>query len=101
MTIDDIVEVLDDLKATISDVEIEADNWADARKAKRLQPMGRKDGNSFDVQEPVQEVLAFKQKLAKENNVISGHLNPPKMHKTTKFLTMWRTILHVTPQLLY
>ena len=47
MTTDDIVEVLDDLKATISDVDIEVDNWTDARKAKRLQSTGRKDGNSF------------------------------------------------------
>ena len=49
MAIDDIVEVLDDPEATISDVEIEADNWTDARKAKRLQSTGRKDGNSFDA----------------------------------------------------
>ena len=44
-----IVEVLDDPEATISDVEIEADNWTDARKAKRLQSTGRKDCNSFDA----------------------------------------------------
>ena len=49
MAIDDIVEVLDDLEATISDVEIEADNWTDARKAKRLQSTGRKDGKSLDA----------------------------------------------------
>ena len=47
MVIDDIVEVLDNLESTISDVEIEADNWTDARKAKSLQSTGRKDGNSF------------------------------------------------------
>ena len=49
MFIDDIVEVLDDPEATISVVEIEANNWTDARKAKRLQSTGRKDGNSFDA----------------------------------------------------
>ena len=49
MAIDDIVEVLDDPEATISEVEIEADNWTDVRKAKRLQSTGRKDGNSFDA----------------------------------------------------
>ena len=43
------VEVLDDPEATISFVEIEADNWIDARKAKMLQSTGRKDGNSFDA----------------------------------------------------
>ena len=48
MALDDIVEVFDDPEATISDVEIEADNWTDTRKAKRLQSTGRKDGNSFD-----------------------------------------------------
>ena len=42
MAIDDIIEVLDDPEATISDVEIEADNWTDARKAKRLQSTGEK-----------------------------------------------------------
>ena len=36
MAIDDIVEVLDDPEATISDVEIEADNWTDARKSLSL-----------------------------------------------------------------
>ena len=36
MATEDIVDVLDDPEATISDVEIEADNWTDARKAKRL-----------------------------------------------------------------
>ena len=41
--------MLDDPEATISDVEIEADNWTDARKAKRLQSTGRKDGNLFDA----------------------------------------------------
>ena len=49
MALDDIVEVLDDPEATISDVEIESDNWTDARKAKRLQSTGRKDGNSVDA----------------------------------------------------
>ena len=49
MAIDEIVGVLDDPEATISDVEIEADNLTDARKAKRLQSTGRKDGNSFDA----------------------------------------------------
>ena len=49
MAIDDIVEVLDDPEATISDVETEADNWTDARKAKRKQSTGRNDGNSFDA----------------------------------------------------
>ena len=44
-----IVEVLDDPEATIPDVEIKADNWTEARKAKRLQSTGRKDGNSFDT----------------------------------------------------
>ena len=41
--------MLDDPEATISEVEIEADNWTDVRKAKRLQSTGRKDGNSFDA----------------------------------------------------
>ena len=49
MAIDDIVEVLDDPECTISDVELEADNWTDSRKAKRLQSIGRQDGNSFDA----------------------------------------------------
>ena len=49
MAIDDIVETLDDPECTISDVELEADNWTDSRKAKRLQSTGRQDGNSFDV----------------------------------------------------
>ena len=49
MAIDDIVEVLDDPECTISDVELEADNWTDSRKAKRLQSTGRQDGNSFNA----------------------------------------------------
>ena len=49
MAIDDIVAVLDDPECTISDVELEAGNWTDLRKAKRLQSTGRQDGNSFDV----------------------------------------------------
>ena len=49
MAIDDIVEVLDDPEATISDVEVETDNCTDARKAKMVQSTGRKDGNSFDA----------------------------------------------------
>ena len=36
MAVDDIVEVLDNPEATISDVEIETDNWVDARKAKKV-----------------------------------------------------------------
>ena len=46
---DDTVEVLDDPEATVSDVEIEADNWTDTRKAKRLQIVGRKAGNLLDA----------------------------------------------------
>ena len=49
MAIDDIVAVLDDPECTISDVELEEDNWTDLRKAKRLQSTGRQDGNSFDA----------------------------------------------------
>ena len=49
MAINDIVEVLDDPECMISDVELEADNWTDSRKAKRLQSTSRQDGNSFDA----------------------------------------------------
>ena len=49
MAIDDIVAVLDDPECTISDVELEADNDTDSKKAKRLQSTGRQDGNSFDA----------------------------------------------------
>ena len=49
MAIDDIVAVLDDPECTISDVELEEDNWTDLRKTKRLQSAGRQDDNSFDA----------------------------------------------------
>ena len=49
MATDDIIAVLNDPECTISDIELETDNWTDSRKAKRLQSTGRQDGNSFDA----------------------------------------------------
>ena len=65
MAIDDIVEVLDDPEATISDVEIEADNWTDTRKAKRLQQGSHsswktwKNGDSFSSLEKSWNFVIF------------------------------------------
>ena len=77
---DDIVEVLDDPEATISDVEI--DNWTDARKAKRLQSTGRKDGNSFDA------VGIVKQKTDTKDECYIYRINNANCNDGTLYLNL-------------